>query len=184
MGITYVIPIYFFVNYRKEVNILKYDYYISMEWHNKDSNNKDSSFVIAPEMINGGAIISDFSATYTPIAYFTITINKSNMDDIIKYAKTAYINLTIQKMEQSALQSLTARIPTFYSGKCVYFIDQDINYNKELDYAAEANDKKPKNAILQTFSIGLMWSSCVEFNKNTANDTIRDTSRFNAVFKL
>ena len=164
---------------------MNYEYSIKMTWHNKESNNKDSVYNIPDEMINNFIVVSDYAKANMPIAYATLTLNKSNIDDIIKNVKTAYFDLSVQKAGSTDTElSSSISTTTPYSGKCVYFIDQDINYNKELDYVDEENDKKPKNAILQTISIGLMWEACIERNKQTNNETIVNSTMFNTVLKF
>ena len=163
---------------------MKYQYSISLTWHRKDSNSKEDVFEIRPEMINAFAVFSDYENAFMPIAYATLSINKSNADDIIKYVKDAYFDLSIQKVVPKEEGDSNIRITTGYSGKCVYFIDQDINYNKELDYISEENDKNPLNAILEVISIGLMWEACIERNKQTNNETIVNSTMFNTVMKF
>ena len=163
---------------------MKYQYSISLTWHNKEAKTKEDVFNIKPEMINAFAVFSDYENAFMPIAYVTLSINKSNADDIIQNVKNAYFDLSIQKVVPKDEDSSNVKVTTSYSGKCVYFIDQDINYNKELDYIAEENDKKPLNAIIQVISIGLMWEACIERNKQTNNETIVNSTMFNTVMKF
>ncbi|MBR2245901.1 MAG: hypothetical protein IJ880_02545 [Bacilli bacterium] len=167
-----------------------YEYIISMVWHSKESNSTsnsaNSSFTIAPEKITGFAIISDYDQTNMPIAYATLNLNKTDRDRIIKEAKTAYFDLNITTVQIiSSLDNKTSNAPSKYSGKCVYFIDEDLNYNKELDYPEKtaATALKSDNDVLQAFSVGLMWDKCIENNKQTSNDTILNTTMFNAVLR-
>ena len=162
---------------------MKYEYTISMVWHSEESNSNTDKFTISPELINGFAIISDYKATNMPIAYATLTLNKTERDKIIKNAKTAYFDVTVSGIDIDS--GIQANSNTKYTGKCVYFIDEDINYNKELDYPekTKATALKANNDVLQTFSIGLMWDNCIERNKKTSNDTIIKTTMFNAVMK-
>ena len=106
---------------------MKYQYSISLDWHNKEEKTKEDVFNIRPEMINAFAIFSDYENAFMPIAYVTLSINKSNADEIIKNVKNAYFNLTIQKVVPKEEDSSNIKVNTLYSGKCVYFIDQDIN---------------------------------------------------------
>ena len=167
-----------------------YEYSISMIWHSKESTNEqNSSFTINPEFINGFAIISDYNATNMPIAYATLTLNKTERDKIIKEAKTAYFVVYIMSIALNgtdpSMQTNATNTTSKYSGKCVYFIDEDINYNKELDYPEKTSTSavKANNDVLITFSVGLMWDNCIERNKKTSNDTILETTMFNAVLK-
>ncbi|MBQ8130908.1 MAG: hypothetical protein IJ193_00290 [Bacilli bacterium] len=164
---------------------MEYNYDINMVWHcNNSSNGTSKSIEIKTENINGFAIFNDYDRTFMPVAYATITINKLDMDDIIKYVKESYIDLKIQKFAQMSLnKEANTKLETPYSGKCVYFIDQDINYNKELDFPNNIDKQETarKQAVVQTISIGLMWDNCIEWNKKINNTTIIDTTMFNSV---
>ena len=48
-----------------------------------------------------------------------------------------------------------------------------------MDY--KNTDEPNKKEVLQTFTIGLMFSECIETNKQTANTTLVNTTRMNAV---
>jgi len=158
---------------------MEYTYDISMKWYNKDKNNKDESFNINPVNINSLGVINDYDDTIMPILYATITIDKKDFDKIVKNAKTAFIDLKITKISSDN----GAKIDTPYSGKMSYFIDTDLNYNKELDYPEENKDtlKSDNKSVLQTYSLGLMYTECIEMNKKTSNTTIRESTMLNSV---
>ncbi len=159
---------------------MEYTYDISMKWYNKDKSNKDESFDIPAININSLGIINDYEETIMPILYATITIEKKNFDKIIKNAKTAFIDLKISKISEDD----GTKVDTPYSGKMSYFIDTDLNYNKELDYPETNKDQTTKSdskGVLQTYSLGLMYTECIEMNKQTSNTTIRDSTMINSV---
>lgn len=124
-------------------------------------------------------IINDYEETNMPVIYADITIDKNYMDKVIKHAKTAHMFMYIYKMSEKNDTGVKLKQLTSYTGKMSYFIDQDINYNKELDY--KNTDEPNKKEVLQTFTIGLMFSECIETNKQTANTTLVNTTRMNAV---
>jgi hypothetical protein len=150
-----------------------------MKWLDTDEKGTKDSFEIDDVHINNMTIINDYEETNMPVIYADITIDKNYMDKIIKSAKTAHIFMYIYKMSEKNDTGVKLKQLTSYTGKMSYFIDQDINYNKELDY--KNTDEPNKKEVLQTFTIGLMFSECIETNKQTANTTLVNTTRMNAV---
>lgn len=159
---------------------MRCEYSINMKWIDSDDDNgtKDS-FEIDDAHINNMTIINDYEETNMPVIYADITIDKNYMDKVIKHAKTAHMFMYIYKMSEKNDTGVKLKQLTSYTGKMSYFIDQDINYNKELDY--KNTDEPNKKEVLQTFTIGLMFSECIETNKQTANTTLVNTTRMNAV---
>lgn len=158
---------------------MRCEYIIEMKWMNEgdSKDKKNESFDIDTAHITNMTMINDYEGTNMPILYTDLTLDKNYMDKIIKNAKTAYIYLYIYKVFTKQDTGLELKQLTKYNGKMSYFIDQDINYNKELDYA----DDPEKQEVLQTFSIGMMFSECIETNKQIANTTLINTTRMNAV---
>lgn len=158
---------------------MRCEYSINMKWMNSDDNGTNDSFEIDDAHINNMTIINDYEETNMPVIYADITIDKNYMDKVIKHAKTAHMFMYIYKMSEKNDTGVKLKQLTSYTGKMSYFIDQDINYNKELDY--KNTDEPNKKEVLQTFTIGLMFSECIETNKQTANTTLVNTTRMNAV---
>lgn len=158
-----------------------YEYTIEMKWVNITDENKGTtdSFNIASQSINQLTMFNDYENTNMPVIYCTLTLDKKYIDKIIKGAKTASIYLNLYKVYTPSDINVEIKQLTQYSGKMNYFINQDINYNKELDYAGTNKDKKD---VLQSFSIGLMFADCIEANKKTANTTLNKTTMMNAVY--
>lgn len=158
-----------------------FEYTITMKWVNTTDEEKGTieSFDIAPQSINQLTMFNDYESTNMPVIYCTLTLDKSYIDKIIKGAKSAFIYLNIFKVYTPNDTGVEIKQLTQYSGKMNYFINQDINYNKELDYSGTNKDKKD---VLQTFSLGLMFNTCIEENKQTVNTTLNQTTMMNAVY--
>ena len=145
---------------------MEYEYTINMIWNNTDENNKNESFTIEPQSINQLTMFNDYENTNMPVIYATLSMDKKYFDKIIAGSKTACIYLNIFKLYTLEDTGIEIKQLTQYSGKMSYFINQDINYNKEIDYSGANSTKKD---VLQTFSIGLMFANCIEANKQTNN---------------
>ena len=78
-----------------------------------------------------------------------------------------------------------AKAPTkimIYNSICEYFLNHDINYNKDIDYKMKPDEKEPdRKDIYREVSIGLMFKDCIERNKQTNNMVIKDSTMMNIV---
>lgn len=156
---------------------MKYDYQIDLKWYNTNSSGTEETISFNTENINTLMISNDYENTNMPIITATLTTDKNDMDKIISNVKTAYFFIAIYKYYTNSDTGLDLKQLTPYYGKMTYFIDQDINYNKEIDYSD--NSEKKDNFI--NFTIGLMFSECVDANKQTNNTTLISSTRFNSV---
>lgn len=152
----------------------QYKYHIGMNYMNGDTN-----IEIKPENIKHLYIENDYGSTHMPMIYATLHIDKNIYDQIITNAKTAVINMNIYKILFD--DKTETKILTQYKGECSYFVSGDINYNKEIDYATSGSDKTVRKDIYKEVSIGFMYKDCIEYNKQTNNTTIKDTTMINAV---
>lgn len=110
----------------------------------------------------------------------SLTLDKNNIDKIILNAKTASITIYANKIhveDDGATQTQDAAQQTVWSGEYSYFITDDINYNKEIDYA---NDPSRKDVYKSLF-LGLFFKSSNEQNSAVANDVIVNTAIMNVV---
>ena len=110
--------------------------------------------------------------------YLTLNVDKNLFDKIVLNARNAYMHLTVMKFDEE--QEYTT-YDMVYDDDCEYFIQDDINYNKEVDYMGENADRQD---IYREVYIGLMFKSCIEYNKETSNTTIKETTMFNAVYEF
>ena len=116
-----------------------------------------------------------------PTMYCTLNIDKNLFDDIILNASNASMKLRVDKVvvnEQGIPQGTSEPM---WDTECLYFIDHDINYNKEIDY--DLADKNRKD-VYKEVSIGLMFKDCIENNKQVNNTTVIDSTMMNIVGKF
>lgn len=163
---------------------MKYQYELTMKWMNRDENNNvidDETINIDNDHIKQITVINDYENTNMPIMYASLMIDKNYIDKIIKNVKTAIIYLEINSMviDEKDNTNISAKHITPYSGILTYFINQDINYNKDIEYKGDTSDSSKE--LLKTFTIGMMYEKCIEMNKNTTNITFIDTTPINEI---
>ena len=143
----------------------------------------NTTIVIPPENIRRIIIDHDYDNKYTPTIYCDLTIDKNLFDDIILNASTAYMILRIVKSSipitsignpSSAIEEL------IYNAPCEYFVDHDINYNKDIDYEPTGSGVKRKDVWISA-TIGLMFKDPINWNKKTTNMTVLNTTMMNIV---
>lgn len=171
--------------------MMEYIYRISMTWNNTDPNtNEKESIQIDPSSILFLVMENDYENSRMPTLFCKLNMDKSDIDKIVQNAKTAEIDLIIYKEEKSSDpaidQTAHPKLITQYSGTMSYFIKKDINYNKEIDYGVDGENPDEevtgqKKKVNESFSIGLMFKNCIEYNKQTNNMTIMNTTPFNAI---
>ena len=152
---------------------MRYKYYIEMTY-----KNNNTYIGINPENIKHLFIDTDFDNDNMPRMYGVFHLDKNIIDEITLNAKTATIFVNIQKVVCDDETGI--KLPTNYIGECVYFISNDINYNKEIDYAAEPD----REDIYKQIHMGLMFKNPIEYNKQTVNTTIMNTTMLNSVMQF
>lgn len=163
---------------------MKYEYDISMKWTNTDDKGAVDTFDISPENIVMLSMDNNYEEALMPVMYARLSIDKKDMDKMVQHAKTATIVMTLSKMKaekDSTDGAEKGKAITPYSGEMSYFIDKDINYNTDIDYAGFNKDTSDK---LETFAIGLMFKECITANKQTNNTTFINTDPFNAILSF
>lgn len=150
---------------------MRYKYYIEMTWVNGSTTQ-----TIDPSNIKHLLIDCDYENKYMDTIYVIFQLDKNFVDKIILNAKTASIYMNIYKVDVDA--TVETKLITPYSGEMSYFIHDDINYNKEIDYAGTNSDRTD---MYRTVHLGLMFKSCIDNNKQTSNQTFVNTTMINMV---
>lgn len=151
---------------------MEYKYYIEMTYIQGETK-----LQINPENIAHFFIDNDYGNRHMPIMYAVLRLDKNFFDIIIKNAKNgATIITNIYKIATN--DELKTKILTDYRGECSYFISNDYNYNKEIDYMGNEN----REDVYRQVHMGLMYKECIETNKQTNNTTVIDTTIMNAVY--
>lgn len=174
---------------------MEYIYRLSMKWSNKDPDtNETETMTIEPKDVSFLVMENDYENKLMPTLFAKLNMDKKKIDKIIKNAKTAEIYLGIFKEQKTEdpVRDVTVKpkLTTQYIGTMSYFIKKDINYNKEIDYPENATEgdtagSSDKNKeIRESFSIGLMFKNCIQWNKQTANNTFINSTPFNSVLSF
>lgn len=121
----------------------------------------------------------NYSESNMPVMYCTLNIDKTLFDKIVLGAKTDSIVLCLKKFDAD---SKTPTKIMIYNSVCEYFLNHDINYNKDIDYKMKPDEKEPdRKDVYREVSIGLMFKDCIERNKQTNNMVIKDSTMMNIV---
>lgn len=152
----------------------RYKYDIKLTYNNGDNHTVINSINIRKLFID-----HNFKEKITPTMYCTLNIDKNLFDDIILNASTGTMTLRIDKVVVNDEGVPKGTSEPMWDYECLYFIDNDINYNKEIDYKGD----KDRKDIFKEVYIGLMFKNCIEYNKQTNNTTIIDSDMMNIVGK-
>lgn len=156
---------------------MKYEYSIELKWSNTKDDGTEDTITFTNETITSLMLTNDYEKSNMPMIAVTLTADKNDMDKIITNVKQACFYISIYKLYMNSETNLELKQLTPYFGKTTYFVDQDINYNKEIDYS----DNKDKKDNFIEFTIGMMFSECIDANKQTINTTLVESTRFNSV---
>ena len=152
--------------------MFQYKYIISMEW-----KNNGETIIINPQNVKSLLRDNDYENENISKMYAILTLDKNDVDKITLNAKTATIFCHFYKLRTDDDSETPEEIA--YSGEYLYFISNDINYNKEIDYENETN--KENKDVYRQLHVGLMPKNSIEVNKQTANDNFVDTSMMNMI---
>lgn len=154
-----------------------YRYKISMSYYNT-LNSK--TIDIRVESIKSFCIEKDYDKMNMPIAFMELVLDKNLVDDIILNAKDNLFNIFVYNFADEGDQ-YSKKV---FQGQFTYFLQDDINYNKDLDYTEaekELNDGIERNDKYRTILLGLMMKSNLDDNKKVVNDIAYNTSMVNIV---
>ena len=157
----------------------RFKYYIEMNY--LPGNDAAKAIKIASENIRKLFIDHNFVESNMPTMYCMLNVDKSLFDKIVLGAKTDTVVLTVYKSNIST-NAETKEI--VYTGVCEYFLNHDINYNKDIDYSDYSNAKDKRKDVYTEVNIGLMFKECIERNKQTNNKTVKDSTMMNIVASL
>lgn len=143
------------------------------------SGDASKAIYIPTENVRKLFIDHNYSESNMPVMYCTLNIDKTLFDKIVLGAKTDSIVLCLKKFDADAKAPTKIMI---YNSVCEYFLNHDINYNKDIDYKMKPDDKEPdRKDVYREVSIGLMFKDCIERNKKTNNMVIKDSTMMNIV---
>lgn len=152
----------------------RYEFNIQLTYIENNSKN-----IVIPELnVQKLVKLCDYTESNMPTMFCVLNIDKSLHDRILLNAKNSTMALSIFMHECDSDPMMNQLI---YSGECEYFVSDDINYNKEIDYAGQNKDRQ--DIYIETY-IGLMWKNNIEWNKKTTNTTIKETGMQEIVLSL
>ena len=134
---------------------------------------------IRTDCIKSVIIDHNYDNNCMPIIYATLTLDRSMIDDMILNANTNLILMTEYKYDE--ITDTKQEIECFRD-KFVYFLPDDVNKTKSLDY----NTNIEEETMTQTYStiiIGLISVNHINRNKrllgiNASNNTIFDCVKY------
>lgn len=155
----------------------KYKYRVSMSYLDVASSTETS---IRVECIRTIIIDRDYDNTNMPILMMTLKLDKNLVDDIILNAKNNVFNIFMYKFSETG-DKYAEKV---FQGQFVYFLNEDLNYNKDLDYnneEAAANQGMIRKDKYRDITVGLMMKKNLDDNKKVVNDIYKNTSMINIV---
>lgn len=143
-----------------------YNYDISLSYEYKNSIiNFDNS------MIYSCGIDYDYKNKNMPTIILNLFIDRNVLDDMIDNQSSKKVILTISKIMKDT------KIPikqNYIKQEFIYFLAENKNYNKELDYdTTNINQDHPKNR-LKLVTLGLMMNNLISNNKSFINGVYRN----------
>lgn len=139
--------------------------------------NDTSDMEIRPENILTFIRISNYRERNMPMIMMRINLDKNLYDKIIQNAKTCTIYLKIEKFNAENGMTNPVYYPYIEDEFCV-FVSNDINYNKEIDYAGDSVDGKRKDIYKEAY-LGLVSKKCIDANKSVANSITHNSDIMN-----
>lgn len=157
----------------KEKNT-NYKYKISMTY--TQSNGK--AIKIEHDKIMTLIIDNDYDKRNMPITLVRVVLDKRTIDDMIT-KKNRILILEISKFKEDSNVPIYKKIlkDEFY-----YFLDNNMNYFDDLDYAN--NENKENKDITKVITIGLMRKKILDTNKVMINTVYRNTTSLDIIVNL
>lgn len=155
----------------------KFKYRITMSYVDTSSSNET---IIEPACIKMICVEKDYMKLNMPIMIAQLDLDKNLVDDIILNNKDNLFNLFIYKYAEEGDQYAERVL----QGQFVYFLNKDINYNKDLDYSDQEtylNGGTQRKDKFRTIEVGLMMKSNIDNNKKVTNDVYYNTNMLNIV---
>ena len=158
----------------------KYKYRISMSYLDTANSKETQINAACIKMI---CVEKDYMKLNMPIMIAQLDLDKNLVDDIILNNKDNLFNLFIYKYAEEGDQYAEKVL----QGQFVYFLNKDINYNKDLDYSDQEtalNGGTKREDKFRTIEIGLMMKSNIDNNKKVVNDVFYNTNMLNVVTSI
>ena len=133
--------------------------------------------------IKSFCIERDYDNKNMPIAFMELTLDKNLVDTIIIHAKESKFILIMANYPENGDGVAKACI----SGEFAYFLQDDVNYNKDIDYSEyekEANNGTERKDKYRTIMVGLMMQANLDNNKRQINTITYNTTIMDIVASI
>lgn len=121
----------------------------------------------------------DYDNCNMPTIYMGLNIDKNLADHMILNEKTNVINLEIYKFRYDDQEFIPRLEEVCVRAQCTYFMTDDINPDKEIDYADTTDGIRTD--IYKRINLGLMKIQPININKQVCNKTFTQTTLLNGV---
>lgn len=149
---------------------MEYNYRIELDW-NDISNNKIISIPV--EFVKSLLIDRDYDNKNMPTLYLNLYISRNLTDQIIlnKDKSTFILRLFKSKSTDELFEE------SYINDEFLYFISDDINYNKNVEYTSK--ESKVKDDEYREILIGMLNKRIIDMNKQRFNGVFTNTSLTN-----
>ena len=137
----------------------------------------NKEYIFDTKNIHNLLIDYDYDNKNRPTLFMKLSIDKNILDDMIKNKDTNTITMTINKYNTLSNFYIEEE---YIKSEFIYFLSEDVNYNKDLDYAGVESNTEDKFKVV---NLGMMKKELIDNNKILVNDIIVDTNMINIVYK-
>lgn len=137
----------------------------------------NKEYILDHKNIHNLLIDYDYDNKNRPTLFMKVSIDKNILDDMIKNKDTNTITLVINKYNILSEFHIEEE---YIKSQFIYFLSEELNYQKDLDYEGTEKDTEDKFKVI---NLGMMKKELIDNNKVLINDVIRDTDMMNIVYK-
>lgn len=137
----------------------------------------NKEYILDHKNIHNLLIDYDYDNKNRPTLFMKVSIDKNILDDMIKNKDTNTITLVINKYNTLSEFHIEEE---YIKSQFIYFLSEELNYQKDLDYEGTEKDTEDKFKVV---NLGMMKKELIDNNKVLINDVIRDTDMMNIVYK-
>lgn len=153
---------------------MEYNYRVEIDW-NKDMKEVTS---VSTEFIKSILIDRDYDNKNMPTIYITLSISRNLADQIILYKQSSSIFFRLFKFKQNNEDFEEEYI----NDEFIYFISDDINYNKNVEF--KDNEDIEKDDEYRELVIGMLNKSLLDINKLQYSTIFKDSTTSSMLLHL
>ena len=153
---------------------MEYNYRVEIDW-NKDMKDVIS---VSTEFVKSILIDRDYDNKNMPTIYITLSISRNLADQIILYKQSSSIFFRLFKFKQNNEDFEEEYI----NDEFLYFISDDINYNKNVEF--KDNEDIEKDDEYRELVIGMLNKSLLDINKLQYSTIFKDSTTSSMLLHL